>query len=95
MAEKFITQSMINGVCKHLELQPNIDTDLGSFILTLPNVDGNTYKVGVKKELNYIAPGEQKYISNGNYTFTVPAGVTELAYSTAAKNGVSIINNNF
>lgn len=52
MAEKFITQSMINGVCKHPELWPNIDTDLRSFILTLPNVDGNTYKIGVKKELN-------------------------------------------
>ena len=49
----------------------------------------------LKKELNYIAPGEQKYISNGNYTFTVPTGVTKLAYGIAAKNGVSIINNNF
>ena len=42
---------MINGVCKHPELWPDIDTDLGSFILTLPNVDGNTYKVGVKKRI--------------------------------------------
>jgi methyl-accepting chemotaxis protein len=55
MAEKFIIQSMINGACKHPELWPNIDTDLGSFILNLPNVDGNTYKVGVKKEINYVS----------------------------------------
>ena len=95
MAEKYIMQNMINGVCQYPDLWPNTETDLGSFILNLPSINGDVFKVGVKKELDYIEPGEQEYIGNGIHTFTVPAGITKMNYGITAKNGISILDNTF
>ena len=95
MAEKYIMQNMINGVCQYPDLWPNTETDLGSFILNLPSINGDVFKVGVKKELDYIESAEQEYIGNGIHTFTVPAGITKMNYGITAKNGISMIDNTF
>ena len=95
MAEKYIMQNMINGVCQYPDLWPNTETDLGSFILNLPSINGDVFKVGVKKELDYIESAEQEYIGNGIHTFTVPAGITKMNYGITAKNGISILDNTF
>ena len=95
MAEKYIMQNMVNGVCQYPDLWPNINTDPGSFILNLPSINGDVFKVGGKKELDYIEPAEQEYIGNGIHTFTVLEGVTKMNYGITAKNGISMLDNTF
>lgn len=92
MTDKYITQTMINGQCKRPDLWPDINTDAGSFILNVGNVNGNDIKIGVKYEIDYITPTESLYATPGTYTFTVPAGVTNLHYGVTTQTGGARVN---
>lgn len=87
MTSKFITQTKINGSCKHPDLWPDINVDAGSFILDVGTINGNIIQVGVKYEANYITPTETLYSIPGTYTFTVPEGVTNLHYGVTTETG--------